>query len=440
MRICTLLLIATLSFPATHSAAQSAPRKVSPKELPASAHKLIAITVKGNKRYTPEDVIAASGLKVGETVTEDDFKHAAETLGETGAISDVGYTYSYSPDGTKLELQITENDNVVPVIFENFVWFSEKELGEKVHQYVPLFKDEVPASGNIADQVADTLQALLVQRGSKGHVDYLRSGPEGKPIDSILFSVSGVEIQIRNVDFPGASAAELPLLANAARKLPGEEYLESKVALYAKHNLLPLYLERGHLNATFAAPQATIVHEEPQSVQVDLKLPVTPGPQYRIANLTWAGNSALSAPALNPLLHLTIGQIANAVQLKTDLDAVQKLYKNHGYMAAAIDPIPHFDDSATTVSYELNVKEGDLYRMGDIEFQGLDSRTTDRMRLAWRLKEGDPYDASYPQRFLGETGNIVAPNLKWDITIHESLNQQDKTVDVELRFSPQGVG
>lgn len=441
MRLCALLLLALLSLPTKHSAAQSVTaRKPAAKETPNSPHKLIEVSVKGGKRYSPADVIAASGLKIGDTVTEDDFRHTAELLGETGAFSNVVYTYSYSSEGTKLELQTTETDKVVPAVFENFVWFDEKELVDAVHQYVPLFKGDLPVGGNVAEQVADALQALLVQRGSKGHVDYIRAGDEGKPIDAILFSVTGVEMHIRNIEFPGASPAEMPLLAVAARKLPGDDYLQSKVAIYAEHNLLPIYLQRGYLKARFAMPQAKIVQDDAQGIQVDVRLTVEPGREYKLANVAWTGNAALSADKLNPLLHVAPGQVANALQLRTDLAAVQKLYKNHGYMAASINPISQVDDSSGTVSYELKVEEGDLYRMGDIEFHGLDSRTTDRMRLAWTLHEGDPYDASYPQRFVRETGNIVAPNVKWAVSIHESLNQKDKTVDVELRFTPQGAG
>jgi outer membrane protein insertion porin family len=441
MRLFALFLIATLSFSPAYSAAQSAPsRNSSAKKSPASPHKLIAVIVKGGQRYSPADVIAASGLKIGDTVSEDDFRHAAELLGETGAFANVVYSYSYSSEGTKLELQTTESDKVVPAVFENFVWFDEKELIDAVHKYVPLFHGELPVGGNVAELVADALQALLVQRGSKGHVDYMRAGDEGKPIDSILFTVTGVAMNIRNIDFPGASPAEMPLLATAARKLPGDEYLQSKVALYAEHNLLPIYFQRGYLKAQFARPQAKIVQDEAQGIQVDLKLPVDSGREYKLANIAWTGNTAIPADKLNPLLHVAAGQVANAVQLRIDLENAQKLYKNHGYMAAKIDSVPQFNDSNGTVSYELRVQEGDLYRMGDVDFHGLDSHTEDRMRLAWALREGDPYDASYPQRFVKETGNIVAPNVKWAVSIHESLNQKDKTVDVELRFTPQGMG
>src|SRR5271170_7304237 len=56
------------------------PRKQSPKDLPPSAFKLIAIQTTGPRRYTSDEVIAASGLQIGQTVSEDDFKQAARVL------------------------------------------------------------------------------------------------------------------------------------------------------------------------------------------------------------------------------------------------------------------------------------------------------------------------------------------------------------------------
>ena len=441
MKLLFIMLITAFSVHAAFSTAQTAPARKHPsRELPASAHKLIAISIKGNHRYAAPDVTAATGLKLGETVSEDDFKLAAEHLGETGAFSDVVYSYSYSPEGTKLELQITESDKIVPAVFENFVWFGEKELAEKLHEYVPLFNGELPVSGNVTEQVADALQALLVQRASKGRVDYIRAGPDGKPIDSIRFRITGVEIHIHDVEFPGAAPADLPRLTSTAKKLEGGEYSRSKVGLYADYDLLPIYLERGYLKASFAPPQAKLVHENPEEVTVSVTLPVQAGRQYQVSEISWSGNTALPKAKLSPLIHLTAGQPANAVQLKVDLDVVKKLYKTRGYMAAEVNAIPKLDDATGTVSYELKAQEGDLYRMGDVEIHGLDSRTTDRMRLAWALHEGEPYDASYPQRFLKDTGGLVSPNVQWGISIHESVNQQEKTVDVELRFTPQGVG
>ena len=95
--------------------------------MPASARKLIEIKTSGTQRYGHDEIVAASGLRIGDTVTDDDFKKAAQRLGETGVFSDVAYGFSYSPLGTKLDLQLADAQKFVPVRFENFVWFTDED-------------------------------------------------------------------------------------------------------------------------------------------------------------------------------------------------------------------------------------------------------------------------------------------------------------------------
>src|ERR1022692_733931 len=144
------------------------PRKLAPKDLPPSAFKLISIKVTGTKRYKPEDVIAATGLQLHEAVSEDDFRKAVRTLGETGAFGDVLYSFQYSPEGTKLELQVQDAEKFVPVRFDNLVWFSDQELLEQIHGQVPLFQGQLPITGDLADQVSNALQALLIAHNVPG--------------------------------------------------------------------------------------------------------------------------------------------------------------------------------------------------------------------------------------------------------------------------------
>src|SRR5580693_10811480 len=74
---------------------------------PPTSYKLIAVTVTGSKRFTTEEVAAASGLPIGTIAHEEDFKKAARQLGESGAFSNIAYTFSYSSAGTKLVFQVT---------------------------------------------------------------------------------------------------------------------------------------------------------------------------------------------------------------------------------------------------------------------------------------------------------------------------------------------
>ena len=228
-----------------------------------TSSKLISAKATGSKRYTSEQIIAATGLQLNQPVSEDDFKSVTQQLGETGAFSNVAYSFDFSSEGIKLELQVTDSDPFVPARFENFVWLSDQELMEKLTASVPLFQGQLPVTGRLVDQVSDALQTLAIERQLKGRVDYLRSGPADGPIEYFEFSVTGQDIRIRQVAFPGADAAELPALQAAAKRLLGEDYSRTALLTQADKNFLPVYLERGYLKAVFSDAQPKVVENTP---------------------------------------------------------------------------------------------------------------------------------------------------------------------------------
>ena len=141
---------------------------------PPSAPRILSIKVTGSKRYTPDEIIAATGLQRGQPATEDDFKGVTQQLGESGAFSNVAYTFQFSSEGIKLELQVADGDQFVPVRFDNFVWLSDRDLLQKLSASVPLFQGELPLSGKLVDQVSDALQTLAIELKLRGRADYLR--------------------------------------------------------------------------------------------------------------------------------------------------------------------------------------------------------------------------------------------------------------------------
>jgi outer membrane protein assembly factor BamA len=409
-------------------------RKLSPRQTLGASFKLISATVSGSKRYPQADIVAASGLQIGDSVSEDDFKKATQRLGETGAFGDVQYSFKYSAEGAKLELQVSDAERQVPVKLENFVWFTDAELIAKMHERVPLFRDMLPPTGSLADQVMDALQAILIEHTVPGRVDYLRLGPEDGPVEAFVYSVSGPRIAIHDVEFSGAGPNELPLLKSAARRLQGEEYLRSTIRLQADKELLPIYLARGYLKAALGDPQAKIAQEDPQQTDVDVSFAVSPGPQYKVNEIRLSGCKAFSAEQLRELIHQQPGQPANAIRLADDLDAVKKLYGTRGYMAVSVHSKPEMDDAQSTVTYRIDVEEGDPYRMGELEIHLPDSHIRSLVQARWTLREGDTYDSGYLQRFLDEAFKSLALLREWNVSAHESPDPRDKTVDVTLRF------
>ena len=419
------------------SALAQTPRKLSPKDLPPSAFKLISVKTTGTKRYKSEEIIAASGLQIGQTVSEDDFKKAARLLGETGAFGDVLYSFQYSDDGTKLELQVQDAERFVPVRFDNVVWFPDQELLDQLHAQVPLFQGELPVAGDLADQVSNALQGLLIAHNLHGQADYIRAAHEDGPIEAFVFTVTGPQIHIRKITFAGAGASELPVLEDAAKKLQDADFSRSRLRTQEDKNFLPLYRQRGYLKATFGDAQAKVIQDSPQETIVDVTFPVDPGRQYKLTAVDLTGNKVVPSDALRTLIHTPLNQPANAVQLDSDIEAMKKLYGTRSYMAARIQPDPEIDDANSTVKYVLKIEEGDVYSMGDLEIRGLDSRATARLQDDWKLRGGDPYDSSYPKKFLEQADKELSLLEDWKASVRESLNPDDKTVDVTLRFDPK---
>ncbi len=409
-------------------------RKPAPKPSPG-LQKLVSVHVTGTQRFTQQEVIDASGLEIGSSITQDDLEKAGKRLGESGLFSNVAYSFANTPTGTKLDLQVVDAQKLVPAHFENFVWFSDDELRAKIREHLPLFKGEVPVGGTFCDQVSDILQALLVQRNLAARADYTRDSKDNAgPVDVINFRASGVNLRIGEVKFSGAGSEELPALNAAAEDLVGKDYVRTEVQSYAAKNLLPIYLERGFLKAAIGDPQAKVLKDTEEETLVQVQLPVTPGHPYKVSGFKWEGNSAFPAEKLQSMIHAQPGQAINAEQLHTDLQAIQKFYGSRGYMLANVKPIPEFNDTASTVAYTLQVDEGEVFHLGDLDIQGLDAKTVNRLREAWILREEDPYDSTYPMRFFEETVKLLSRDVTWTVSVHEGVNEKEKTVDVTLRY------
>jgi outer membrane protein assembly factor BamA len=445
-RVLRILLLLGLSSPLPGVGQTSSQKALA--QMPANARQLVAIKVTGSKRFTEAAIAAASGLQMGAPVTDDDFKKAARRLSDMGVFTEIAYTYSYSFAGTKLELHVTDGEKFVPARFEDFVWFSDDELRHRIKEHVPLFDGELPLSGRLADEVSDVLQAMLVENAISGHVDYARTGKPEQPPDAIRYSVSDVLIRVRKIEFTGAGEVEIPALEEAAQRLPERQYSRSRLNLLVQNQLIPVYYSRGYLKAAFGQPQPKVV--KPPSTQnpsdenedgprnqtvVDVNFTVTPGLQYKLKSLEWTGNHEFSTDSLQKMVRADLGKPANTVRLTDNLKDVQKLYASRGYMTATIKADAEFDDAASTVILRLEVKEGAVYHMGELEFRGLDNSLTARLRDAWKLRFGEVYDASYLEEYLPAARKLLPANFDWECAPHVTANIRDKTVDVDLIYS-----
>src|SRR5713226_2386205 len=80
--------------------------------LGAETGKLVGIKILGSKRFSEDQIAAATGLKVGETVHREDLQAAADHLAQLGLFSSVRYRFSSKGDNVELEFQVEDAPTV----------------------------------------------------------------------------------------------------------------------------------------------------------------------------------------------------------------------------------------------------------------------------------------------------------------------------------------
>jgi outer membrane protein insertion porin family len=206
---------------------------------------------------------------------------------------------------------------------------------------------------------------------------------------------------------------------------------------------LPVYYARGYLKAEFGEPRAKVVKQPAAENEdgprnqtvVDVTFAVSPGRQYKLKTLAWSGNRELPTETLQKMVRAEPGEPANMVRLGDNLKDIQKLYGSRGYVTAAIKPETEFDDAANTVMIRLDVKEGYLFHMGELEFRGLDNSLTAKLRGAWKIRPGEVFDSTYLGEYLPAAQKLLPAALDWEVAPHVTANVRDKTVDVDLIYS-----
>jgi outer membrane protein assembly factor BamA len=371
---------------------------------PAGSYNLVAIHFTGLHRYTAEQSIAASGLHIGTSATLGDLQTAAEQLSKTGAFDSVSFKYSTGGNDLTAEFGVEETKDVLPCIFDNFIWFTDAEIDAALRKHVTFYTGDAPVRGATVEQIRSALQDLLHTNGIAGDVSEIASGAMGG-ISGLLFRVDGISQPIKNITFVGEAGVTDKQLSDASATLKGQDFSVTNVASYASAGLLPLYYQRGYLRSKFSRVEVKLVDPTSKgpTTDVSITLPVTEGNQYLWNGASWAGNQVLSAGELGKLLGMNQQEIANQEKIDAGFSSARKAYESRGYIDARVLPTRNLDDTAKLASYAAQVTEGSQYHMGQIYFDGLPQNAASVLSKKWKLKPGDVFDGTYPGEFVRNT-------------------------------------
>jgi outer membrane protein assembly factor BamA len=363
--------------------------------LAQDSRKIARIEAEGLQTLTSNTVIATSGLKTGEVFSLAAVDAAAQRLIDSGLFKKVGYRTSTVGGAVTIVFQLEEvKGNRSPVVFDNFIWFSDEELATAVKSVVPTFDGSAPDTGDTTLAIKKALQDLLLARKLPGTVEYMLTETAHQ------FSVAGVPMKICSLHFPGSRVVSEQKLIETTRASMDGDYSRESARTFPKYGLFPLYRELGHLRASFGAPVAKPDTSGGCEGGVDLTIPVTEGSEYSWARAEWSGNQVLTATELDGALGMKTGEVANGLKFDKRLREVDKAYGKHGHIMVSLRPEPEFDDASQKVTYRIAITEGPQFRMGAIEFRGVSAEDRAALKKKWKLQSGAIYDQSYNDRFF----------------------------------------
>lgn len=395
--------------------------------------KLAKVEAPNIRRFTPEQILTMTGLRIGQTVDLDMVDAALARLTQTGFFTKVGYRYSYIGDQLTVTFKMEEAKWNVPVIFDNFIWFSDDELVAAVRQAVPNFDGTAPTSGGTVATITAALERLLREKQIDGHVEYVSAYAQSGENTGHVFAVKDVALPICAVTFTGMAVISETDLIKKSKALIKSDYSRSFVADFMRDNLIPVYRERGHLKARFGDAQAKQAGGECKN-GVHVTLTVTEGAIYSWEKAEWNGNVALATQALEDMLGMRAGELANGLKIDDGFKTIKTAYGKKGYILSKLSPASSFDDANQRVAYRVAIAEGAQYRMGTVSFAGLSEADAGRLRKAWKLKEGDVYNASYLDDYRSvwlPTTDPVGAKLK---KVAAKLDPQQLTVNLAFSF------
>jgi outer membrane protein insertion porin family len=407
-----------------------APKQEAPKTLPADPSKpftLGAITVTGNQNFTPDQVIAMSGLRRGQAVTTADFDAAQQKLLDSGLFETVAYRYEPSGNEYRATLEVKEIEQMYPYRFEA-VAGDEKAMRAWLKEKEPLFGDRIPPTEPVLRRFAAALTEFFRKQGAEMEISG-RLLPNDKGVLEVVFQPSSLP-SVASVEFTGNKILNNATLQQGiAGTAVGAVFTENRFRQILDSTIRPLYEAEGRLRVAFP----TIETRPATGVKgIIVTVAVNEGEPFKLKDVRITGPMAQDK-ALMKEGRFNIGEIVNMKAVDEGTDRMEALLKRRGYLTARSVTERKIDDASKTVTLTVEVDPGPQYKMGQLTIEGLDIQTEPEIRKMWAIKPNQPFNAEYPDLFLSKMPEVL-DNLG---KTRAAVNPDPGTlkVDVVLIFS-----
>ena len=420
--------------PRKQTAAKPAAAPASPTTPNAAAQKypVMQIQIKGNKNLPAEQIIKASGLKIGETADKARFDEARKQLETTGMLDSIAYQFEPSGDGHGYIATFTV-DEVSPLYTVQFEGLNaaRQDIDNYLRSKEILYNGKLPPTSFIIDRYTREIEAYLasINHPAKLTTNVVPSGPDAF---DLVFRSSGPLPSIAEVTFEGNKAVLITDLEHAINDVAyGTAYSEYTFKLVLENQIKPLYEAKGYLGVKFL----NVTTEPAKNVKgVVVHLKVDEGPVYKLAKVSLSGVTREETDDLGKIAKFKIGEVANFDDINQGVDRMKKSLTHDGYIHVDAELVRRLDEQAKTLGLLVKLNKGPQYHYGKLTVQGLDIEGDTAIEKLWTGKPGKAYNPEYPEYFLTRVKEQGLFDDLGDTKALRNIDEANHVVDITLDF------
>lgn len=440
---------------------------------------VLGVEVEGLTTSREEFVIGTSGLQTGSRVQipGEDISEAIKSLHQTGLFSNVKILETgREDDGIYLKIVVQEQPRLAEYRIEGVKRSERSDLREKI----TLVPGYAVTQSSIA-QATNTIKRYYKTEGhwgTKVNVERSRTDTVRNRVTVIFNIDAGERLEIKEITFDDNEKFTDRELRKSLSTI-GEDrwwrffskklYKESEFE-EAKNNLGQFYRDHGYLDFritsdtvyTFPYTQRRLFVLETPARGIKVNMSVHEGPQYKVRNINWEGNTVYTDQELMQTLGLEKGEVFNQTKFTNRLGNqgpnpsgpdVTSLYQDIGYLFFRAEPNIEVvaEDS---VDLNINIIENEIAYIEKVSFEGNTKTHDDVIRRSLRTVPGQKYSRQAIIRTIRELGQLgyfrqqaIKPNLAPDqenntVDINYSLDESQSTDNFEFSggFGGRGIG
>jgi outer membrane protein assembly factor BamA len=160
---------------------------------------------------------------------------------------------------------------------------------------------------------------------------------------------------------------------------------------------------------------------------------VVEGERFKVAQINFLKNHAFSEERLRQEFPMKKGDYFRRNLIADSFDGIRKLYSTVGYLDMMMIP-ETLPGSNATMDLNLTVEEGPQYHMGKLEIVA-GKESSARLRTAWKLDEGSPYDKTYIDDFIASNRTMLPAGFSRQ-NVDVGINCPDAQVSLRLMVDP----